>query len=260
MTTILFNGCSFTKGTGLKEENLSPDLWTNQLAVKYFDNPQVNNIADAARNNHWIFVETMAELIRAQYDVVIVAWTDTNRLNIDVGLEKYKTLSRLHNSKPINLNSGHTISAAWQDETGNRLKYIQNSHWGILDLVKYVNILVDYQVRYRKSKIFFVNSLCSWPENYFEKIDYTVPSELGKFYCEMLEANNRDDTDVKELYNLIHTQYNNYGGIQPQHWLNLYRSLFSSKIDEASATDRHPGIHSQHLFAEFLGQRLESLL
>jgi hypothetical protein len=260
MTKILFNGCSFTKGTGLTGEDQSPDLWTNQLAHKYFSNPEITNIAETARNNHWIFVETMCELAKTQYDVVIIGWTDTNRWNVDVGLEKYSTRSRLHNSVPINLNSGQTISAEWQDETGNRLKRIQNSHWGILDLVKYINILVDYQVTYRKSKIFFVNSLCPWPENYFEKIDYAVPSELGKFYCELLEVDNRDDSEVNELYNLVHTQYNNYGGIQKHLWLNLYKSLLRSKIDNASATDPHPGIQSQDLFVEFLGKQLETVL
>lgn len=260
MTTILFNGCSFTKGTGLANEDLSPELWTNQLATKYFDNPVITNIADAGRNNHWIFVETLAELTKKHYDVVFVAWTNTDRLNFNVGLESYKTLTRLYNSIPINLNSSQTISSSWQDETGDRLRRIQNLHWGILDLVKYVNILVDYQVQYRKSKIFFVNSMCAWSQDYFEKLDYTKPSELGSFYHKLLDVDNRNDDEINALYNLIHRQYSSYGGIQSQHWLNLYRSLISAKIDDASATDQHPGKQSQHLFTKFLGKQLENIL
>lgn len=260
MTTILFNGCSFTKGTGLVNEDLSPELWTNRLANKYFNNPVITNIADAGRNNQWIFVETLSELTRKHYDVVFVAWTSTDRLNFNVGLEPYNTLTRLYNSTPINLNSNQVISSSWQDETGDRLRRIQNSHWGILDLVKYVNILVNFQVQYRKSKIFFVNSLCNWPQNYFEKINYTVPSELGSFYYELLEVDNRDDDEIDALYNLIYQQYSKYGGIQSQYWLNLYRSLMVAQIDDASATDKHPGKQSQHLFTEFLGKQLENIL
>jgi hypothetical protein len=260
MTRILFNGCSLTQGTGLTDENLDPKLWTNQLAHKVFDNPCITNLAKTGRNNHWIFIETLSELLYNKYDVVIVGWTETSRLNFNVGLELYSTLTRFSSGESdINLNAKQTITSAQLTKIGNSIQKIQNPHWGILDLVKYINILIDYQVNQRKSKIFFVNSLCHWSPDYFTYLDYNVPSELGSFYNEVLEVDNRDDAEIKQLYNMIHQQYSAYGGIQSSHWLNLYDQLNKKKIDYGS-DGCHPGYASQNLYVEYLTNQLNKKL
>jgi hypothetical protein len=261
MTSILFNGCSFTKGTGLTDENLDPKLWTNQLAHNVFDNPVITNLSEAGRNNHWIFIETMSELLSNTYDVVIVGWTGTNRLNFNIGLELYNTLSRLstNDTLDINLSSSQTISAKWLAGIGESIQKVQNPHWGILDLIKYINILHNYQVTQRKSKIFFVNSLCHWSNDYFTLMDYTRPSELGDFYNEVLEIDNRDDAEIKQLYTMIHQQYSTYGGIQSNQWLNLYDSLFNKKID-CALDGIHPGYASQDLYTDYLTCQLKNKL
>lgn len=251
MTKILLSGCSFTKGTGLIHEHLNENLWANKLVTKCYPNPTINNIAQAGRNNHWIFTETLSELAKHDYDVVIVAWTNVDRLNIDVGLELYKTLSMLHGPLQINL-ANQVVTAKWLEDTGDRIRKIQNSHWGILDLIKYVNILVNYQVVNRKSNIFFVNSLCGWSPGYFNKVNYNVPSDLGEYYLDILNVKNRDDSDIKKLYEYIHQQYQSYGGILPNYWLNLYSSLMDMQIDVASETDSHPGYKSQARYVEYL--------
>lgn len=259
MTNVLFNGCSFTRGTGIANELNNPRLWTNQLSEQFFKNYKINNIATAGKNNHWIFVETMFELTQKSYDIVIVGWTDTNRLNFDIGLENYSTLSML-TDRSINLHSSQTVSGKWLNETGNRVRKYQNPHRGILDLIKYINILVDYQVKQKKSKIFFVNSLCYWPIDYFNYVEYTVPSELDHFYQEILEVDYRNDDQIKQLYDLIHSEYNKYGGIQSDYWLNLYNSLRSIQIDNASETDLHPGLKSQDLYSTYLAKQLKEKL
>jgi hypothetical protein len=260
MTRILFNGCSFTQGDGLDNESNNPELWVNQIASMCFENPEVTNISASGKNNHWIFVETLSALTQQSYDVVIVGWTDTNRLNFNVGLETYPTMSLFGNHRSINLHSHQTVERTWLNETGNRIRKYQNAHWGILDLVKYVNILVDYQVKQKNSKIFFVNSLCHWSNRYFEYVDYEVPSDLSSFYSEILEIDFRNNAEIKQLYSLIHSQYSKYGGIRPEHWLNLYNSLLSKQIDNASAVDYHPGIASQHIYAKYLAQKLKEKL
>lgn len=259
MTSILFNGACFAKGTGLDNEELNPQLWTNQLAYKYFDNPTITNLAIAGQANDRIFVETLSALTQQHYDVVFIEWAPARLINVNVGLEQYSTLSLLQNEGSINLNSGHTVASEWLAEIGTRLKQIQNLHWIILDIVKYVNILIELQVRSRGAKIFFVNSHRTWPNNYFEFVDYDVPSDLDPFYRRLLETDQRSDQDIRALYNMIHQQYAQAGGIQPEYWLNLYQPLHNMRVDVApnDLKHQHPGLESQRVFVELLGQNLE---
>ena len=119
MTKILFSGCSFTYGAGLPGGPKNPELWANQLANE-FTNPEITNIAETGKNNQWIFTETLNELVKNQYDVVVVGWTDTNRLNFNIGLETYNTSTMFAWDKPINLVANTTVNDRWLQETGNR--------------------------------------------------------------------------------------------------------------------------------------------
>lgn len=259
MTRILLSGCSVTKGTGLMYEHLDKQLWANKVVAECYPDSIINNIAQAGRNNQWIFTETLSELCKHEYDVVIVGWTNVDRLNVDVGLEVYKTLSMLRGPVEINL-ANRVVSAKWLQDIGDSIRKIQNSHWGILDLIKYVNILIDYQVNKRKSKVFFVNSLCGWPLDYFNKVDYHLPSELGEYYSHILDVKNRSDKDIKKLYEHIHQQYQSYGGIRSEYWLNLYSSLIDMQIDTASESDSHPGYKSQERYVKYLSSVLKEKL
>ena len=73
----------------------------------------------------------------------------------------------------------------------------------------------------------------------------------------MLHFDFRDDTEIKDLYDMIHSQYNQFGGIQENNWLNLYKSLVSMQVDDVSVTDTHPGYVSQNIFAEYLISQLK---
>ena len=78
------------------------------------------------------------------------------------------------------------------------------------------------------------------------------PSDLDSYTNDILASDKRDDDEVFKLYNMIHEQYQHYGGIREDHWLNLYNSLDSMKIDTVSVEDCHPGYQSQQRFVEFL--------
>ena len=89
------------------------------------------------------------------------------------------------------------------------------------------------------------------PDTYFNYIDFSTPSELDSYTQDLLNVETRDDSEIKQIYNMIHEQYNLYGGIKSEHWLNLYNSFMSMKIDDADK-DGHPGYKSQDLFANYL--------
>lgn len=247
----LIVGCSYTKGHGLDQEINDPRLWANQIIKHIAPGCRVTNLATTGKNNHWIFTEACTALMRDEYDIVLVGWTEQSRLNFTVGLEKYIT-DTMFKDTTVNINPGVTVTGEHLLSIGNELRKLQNDHWALLDLVKYVNILYDAQVKCRNKLLICVNSLLHIPENYFTEQEFTFPSELPKFQQYLLNAETRDDQEVKDLYKLTHQHYRHYGGIRPELWLNLYRSLHSMKIDSVSPTDGHPGYRSQEVFVKYL--------
>jgi hypothetical protein len=247
-TKVLVVGCSYAVGCGLELERNDPRLWSNQL----FPTADITNAGKTGANNNWIFLETISQLRKQHYDIVLVAWSAIPRYNFQVGLELYSVSTRLRNSRDINLNSNVTISGKWLNSIGNNLDKIHNDHWDLLELIKYVNTLIELQVKSRQGKLVFVNSLGPWCNNYFEYKNIQLPSDLDTYVQCLLEVDKRDDKDIFDLYNMIHLQYDEYGGIQEKYWLNLYNSLGAQQVDCASETDKHPGYQSQQVYTNYL--------
>jgi hypothetical protein len=245
---ILVSGCSFANGSGLPGEHDNPKIWPNQLAA-YLEATSIKNVARTGANNNWIFLETISELIKNKYELVLVEWSAIPRYKINVGLELYSTDSML--TQDINLVGRNTISKDWLVDLKNRLLRLHNDHWDILNLVKYVNTLIQIQTKVHGGKIFFINGLGPWSDQYFIKKQISYPSDLDPYTYNLLESDQRADQEIFQLYDMIHTQYSDYGGIQEQYWLNLYSSLANTRIDTVSKTDNHPGYASQDAYAKF---------
>lgn len=253
---VLAVGCSFTQGYGLNNTIDDAKLWVNQLYQMTFPAAEIINLSREGANNHWIFLETISALIDDSYDCVIVGWTAIPRYNFNVGLELYNVTTTLDNNRDVNTNS-QNYTKHWLGETGDRLRRMHNDHWDILDLIKYINTLVELQTS-RGQKIFFVNSLCPWPAEYFNKKEITVPSDLTDFEKSLLSVQSRSDDQIVKLYDMIHEQYLKYNGVQEHHWLNLYSSLRELKIDVVCDDDFHPGYLSQDKFVDQLLPQLKS--
>lgn len=254
---ILIAGCSFASGEGLEDGITDSRNWTNQLANKLLPHT-VKNIAQSGANNQWIFLETMSALIRDKYDLVLVEWSAIPRYAFNIGLELYSVKSTLN--KSVNLVGNQTLSESWLLDIKKKLMTVHNDHWDMLDLVKYVNVLIELQVKARQGKIFFINGLGPWTDQYFVKKQITLPSDLDVYTYNLLQSDQRDDTEVFQLYDMIHHQYSMYGGIQEQYWLNLYQSQLKTRIDYASETDHHPGYLSQDMYADnFYNTLIEKL-
>lgn len=258
MKRILAVGCSMTKGHGLKKESQDPKLWVNRIFKSI---GTVHNLSMIGGNNQWIFHETMSALLREKdaYDIVLVGWSAIPRYYFDIGLELYSVHTTL-SDVDINLNNHVTIAGSWLAKIGNNLKKIQNDHWDILNLVKYVNTLIMIHETSPERKIFFVNTLAPWCKNYFDQKKWCLHSALDPYEQNLLQAETRDDDEIHALYQMIHNQYQAYGGIRESHWLNLYDSLRSMQIDDVSESDRHPGYASQDKYADYLGPILKRKL
>lgn len=260
MKKILVVGCSMTMGYGLQKETQDPKLWVNQI-FDGISETKIYNFSEIGRNNQWIFHETVSAMLRQKnyYDIVIVGWSAIPRYFFHVGLELYSTHTMLSNFD-ININNHGTISGKWLERIGNDLRKIHNDHWDIVELVKYVNVLIALHETSPNKKIFFVNTLSPWCRNYFDFKKISVPSDLDLYKQNLLQAETRDDQETLALYQMIHEHYSRYGGIRESHWLNLYDSLKSMQIDNVSATDFHPGYQSQEKYARYLGPILKEKL
>jgi hypothetical protein len=260
MKTALAVGCSMTKGHGLPDTINNPRLWVNQL-LRSVDCTVITNLSQTGKNNHWIFLETIGALIRQEYDIVIVGWSTIPRFNFNVGLELYSTETMLTNSAmSIHLNNNTVYDSKELVKLGDQLRRIHNDHWDFLDLVKYVNTLIEIQEHTRNGKIFFVNTLGPWPTDYFNKKNILLPSDLSKFEQNLLSVDTRDDAEIFKLYDMIHTQYQTYGGIQESHWLNLYNSIHTLQIDKVSSDDKHPGLLTQDVLFDVMHSRFKATL
>lgn len=257
---ILVVGCSMTRGHGLPGgESQDPKLWTNQI----FDEiGKVHNLAMTGRNNHWIFLETVSALLRKKnyYDIVLVGWSAIPRYCFHVGLELYAVHTRLIDHFDININNNVTFTGKWLQKVGDDLNKMHNDHWDILDLIKYVNTLIMLHETSPDKKIVFVNTLSPWSRDFFERKQISLPSDLDTYTQDLLEIETRDDNEILKLYEMIHEQYTQYGGIRQSHWLNLYDSLLSMQIDNVSEIDGHPGYQSQEKYSQFLGPILKKKL
>lgn len=257
MKKLLVVGCSFAKGVGLENEDKNPKLWVNQLHQACWPEYELINLSSSGKNNDWIFLETMTALIKEDYEQILIEWTSFPRYVINIGLELYTTQTGLnYGCTDININNNETISGKQLTKLGDELRRFYNAHWDILNLVKYVNVLIEIQQKVRNNKILFVNGICQWPKDYFTKKNFTTPSELTQFEQSMFSVETREDNEIHELYNMVHNQYDFYGGIQEHLWLNLYESLCTHQIDKASSTDNHPGLLSQDLYVDLLKQKI----
>ena len=247
---ILFVGCSLTYGDGLIEEVNDPKLWCNQIAKELCPDHQVVNRARKGVNNEWIFLETVSALLKEKYDKVFVEWTAIPRHNINIGLETYETMTMLLDSEDISTNLG-TFKGYWINDLGNSLLMLHNDHWDTLKIVKYVNLLKRIH-----QDIYFINGMLPWPEEYFIQKKIKLPGDLPKYTQNLLNVDNRDDKEVFELYNMIHSQYQEYGGIHSDNWLNLYHPMVTMRLDTV-VDNYHPGYKTQDLFSKLFLEKIE---
>lgn len=254
----VFVGCSYTAGSGFEKEKFEPNFWPMLLHTKIsqLSATEYVNLGVSGAGNEFIFTTATNAILDHKPKYIFVQWTSYPRLNFLVGVETYDTTQlfswdcepRDHNLNSVNYSSDYLSSIR------DRFLSLEHPHNQIKNIVKYTNILVKLANHFN-CKIFFVNGLCEWDQNYFDKLNDVLPNQFTSYTQKILDVDTRDDNEVFAIYNNIHNEYQQLGGIQPAHWLNLYNSLISNKID-TNSDNRHPGIKSNHLFFDFLSQAL----
>jgi hypothetical protein len=267
---IVFTGCSFTAGDGwgLDHNHTAKELWVNlchnniaQLTPLDLINGGVSGFS-----NSEIFDRTI-KLIGDHGDKIkflFCQWTAMPRYNFSAGLELWTTKVWLDNTGGrqnfnINLSNGKSWDREYLNDLLDRLLVLHHLHGEIVKVVSYTNTISNICEQLGIA-VYFINGLCPWDTDYF--VPLTNNSILPENYTpftkkEILNIEDRDDNDIFKLYNLIHNEYKQLGGIQEQKWLNLYNSLKSQQID-VNYDNAHPGIKSNQLYYKQLNQALQS--
>ena len=273
----VFTGCSFTAGNGWIDIKDSagiacrdhPDLWVN---LCHTQSPELNNLElvnlgqSHGASNIEIFRSTVSAIANYGADIkyLFVQWTAMPRYNFNAGLETWSTSLKMHRDgrgrgvlQDINLNTGETWSKDYLDDLLGRFLVLHHVHYEILSVVEYANSIAGLSDQIG-IKVFFINGLCPWDDNYFAKLEGpdVQPENYTSFTKEsILNIKSRSDEDIFKLYNQIHSDYANAGNIKSNHWINLYKSFQNSQLD-TNFDRRHPGKLSNQLFSHLVKQSI----
>lgn len=260
MNHTVFAGCSYTVGDGFEARENDSLLWVNQLHDKFFPNTIKTNLGISGASNTRIFHGILKALLSSPVSYAFVQWTSAPRYEVELGLETYDTQQLFIPSTPCRDHILHDIKYTKKYLETIRDRWVTLPHpWSeILKIVDYTNTIIQL-AKLTNTKVFFINGLCPWDKNFFvRKID-VLPDQYTKYTQKLIKVNTRDDNEVLELYNKIHSNFDDIGGINEHLWLNLYESMNRNMID-LNSDNQHPGYKSNIKYYQMFSARLNSVL
>jgi hypothetical protein len=262
MSVTLFAGCSYTSGFGWEFESQDSNLWTNILHAnnKHLCKTKQLNVGISGGSNSDIFQAAISGLLDHTPKYAFVQWTSYPRYRVGLGVKTYSTNQLFASNDECRDHGLHgiTYTKDYLVKIRDRFISLHNPHFDILHIVKYTNSLIKLANRIN-TKIFFINGICHWDKNFFEILNDVLPSSYSKYTRNMLNSDTRDDEETYTLYNKIHTDYSQAGGIQQDYWINLYQSFRSLRID-TNSDNIHPGKQSNILYSDIINQALNNKL
>ena len=262
MSKTLFTGCSYTAGYGWELERHDPNLWTNILHKNnsFLKNTEQVNLGIPGASNLEIFTETARALVEHQPMYALVEWTSYPRYNVLLSVETYNSHQRFTANTVFfdQKFNDVTYTKKYLGNIRDRFFSLHNPHLDIVNIVKYTNILINLS-KLTNTKIFFINGMCHWDNGYFNVLQNVLPNQYTPYTQSILNCDNRDDSEIFKLYDKIHQEYFIEGGIQSQHWLNLYSSMRSKMVD-VNPDGVHPGKLSNINFFDLVNQQLHLIL
>jgi hypothetical protein len=257
MKSALFAGCSFVAGSGWPGRKQDPRLWVNLLHQDaVLADHRLHNVAQGGRSNAGIFQDAVSAISQLQPDMAFVSWTNVPRYEMHLGLETYETKCNFMPNAPLwdfKLND-IDYTQSYLENIRDRFTSLAHPHFELLNLVSYVNSLVNLS-KILGFQLFFINAMCPWDAGFFDKKTNCEPRDFTDFTQKIINTNNRDDHEIFKLYDKIHKEYTDLGGIQETYWLNLYNPLRKQQID-VNEDGGHPGIKSNQQYYQALKQAL----
>lgn len=264
MTKILFAGCSYVKGNGLELLDQDPQHFCNVFTNEYFqENYTVTNIGVGGSSNLSIYLSASLAMMQQKFDYVFVGWTSYPRYNFRLGFETYefgKQITISGGTRAMNFcHNGHKLSYSrkWLEDFRDKYLLAHHEHFETVEIIKYVTLLTRL-AELVGTKLYFINNMCPWTPGYFERKLTVMPRDLDPYTQQILEVDSRDDSQIFELYDLMHDDFERFGGINSQKWINLYQSFKNTMVDVGN-DQRHPGPLSHNKFGKFLTQKFSLL-
>jgi hypothetical protein len=269
---LVFTGCSIVAGNGWNSDNLGAEfkeaenLWVNKCHknIDKFKDLNLINLSNAGTTNAEIFEEACHAIGEYSPRVLVCCWTAIRRVKLYAGFELYDTLIQTHTTSEsfwrryVNKTFG-TNTKTYKMSTLKKLidqfRSLQHPHYEIATLTRYTRI-IDNLCEATGTQVYHINVLCPWDDNFFNKKENVLPSEYTKYTQKILSSETRDDEQVFALYDTMHNDYANAGGVSPN-WVNLYQSLKSMQIDFAY-DNSHPGIKSGELYLKLIKEYVDN--
>jgi hypothetical protein len=260
MTYCVFAGCSYTSGAGFALEKNEPKLWVNQIHREFFPNTHKLNVSCGGRSNAGIFQDTVTALTSYTVEYAIIEWTSMPRYELELGFELYNTRQVFLPNGPCtdhNLNDVK-YSKTYLNSIRDRFTSLAHNHYEILNVIQYINTIVNL-AKISNTKVFFVNGLCPWDQEFFNKKHNVLPSDYTVYTQQLLHVCNRNDEEIFQLYEKLHNNFTQAGGIHEQLWLNLYSSMDQNRVD-FNSDQIHPGFQSNDRYVKIFSKELKDKL
>jgi hypothetical protein len=256
----VFAGCSITAGTGFALEKNEPQLWVNQIHNNLFSHTTKLNVGQGGRSNAGIFQDTVTALTLYPVEYAIVEWTSMPRYELELGFELYNTRQCFIPNGSCRDHQLNDIKYPKEYLNSIRDRFTSLAHdcYEILNLVKYINAIANL-AKITNTKVFFVNGICPWDSDFFVKKYNVLPADYTTYTQKLLNVSSRDDVEIFQLYEKLHNEFEQAGGINEQLWLNLYNSMAHNQID-FNLDQTHPGVESNDQFTELFSKALTARL
>lgn len=263
--STVFCGCSYTKGVGLDLEDQDPNLWTNILhrTVSQLSTTKLINTGTSGLINEDIFLSALDSIINnpgCRY--LFVAFTSLKRLHANPSVETYNTHIHLESAKikDVHINPKITISGSYVENIRDRFFDLTHLHYDILKILHYTR-LIEQTAKKFNIEVFFVNSLMDIDKNYFVPVvaSSRTPSDTTPMTQNLLNADTRDDEEYFQIYDKIHLDYRNTGGLLCN-WLNLDQGFRTNFYLDRGNDNMHPGPKSNQAFGDFLTEKIQVYL
>lgn len=262
--SVIFCGCSYTKGSGLDQEQVDPNLWVNVLhqSVPALASVPLTNLAVNGATNEDIFLSAIDAITCRRLSYLFVAFTQPKRTWVNPSVETYPTKIYIENGGKVQhdykIHPNIVFSSRYLQDVGDRFFDLNHHHYDILKVFRYAK-LINQAANKFNIKVFFVNSLLKIDKNYFVPVSSNncLPSDTTALTQKLLSASTRSDQEYFSLYHKIHADYADSGALELP-WLNLDQGFRTDFFLDRGNDGVHPGPLSHKTFGNFLKEKVNS--
>jgi hypothetical protein len=249
MTSVCFNGCSFTVGEGFPVEQRDLYIYDRLISKKF--NFTRTNIAVSGSSNYKIFLRSAEALSSGHFDIVFSQWSSLNRIWLSPGPDSEFFLNdkKFPDFKYRNI----YLSPQKKQEFQNTLLILNHDYQNLLDLVDYCNILDDL-AKLNNVKSVYINGLLPWQTDLIAPLTNNFECLLSDYSKEILDFKNRDDKEILLFFTQLQKKIKL---LNKKNWVNQFESMQFLSTDNGPE-GHHPGIKSHQLMADLITSYLEN--